>query len=119
MYGTLEYDGDGNLVARLSLYRDETVVGPELARVTTAEQVGLLNEYHHDAAYEELTDWQQADVVRRIATVLTEAITTNTRMKPFVNDSNGHADLDTAVRRAVEPGGPVGDRITFRLGLGY
>lgn len=114
MFGTLEYDGDGNLIARLKLYADDRIQ-PEIARVTVGEQIGLLNEYGQDVSYEELSDDDARSVVSRLAAVLNDAITANTCVKPFVNSSNGHADLLTATRIAVEPGGAGPGLITFRV----
>ena len=115
MFGTLEYDADGNLIARLGLYRDATAQGPEIGRITVGEQIGLINEYGQDAAFEELSQDDQAAVISRMSAVLRDVITYGSFVTPYVNPYNDHPDLSTAVRRAVEPGGPLTDAITFRV----
>lgn len=114
MYGTLTYDGDGNLIAQLKLYADDREQ-PELARVTVAEQVGLLNEYGQDASFEELDDAAQREITVRLADVITNQINGFSFVKAFVNHSNGHHDLYTAVRLAIEPGGVYPGSPQFRV----
>ncbi len=115
MFGTLEYDGDGNLIARLKLY-SANLPQPEIARVSVAHQLELLDAHGVGASYENLDDEAAATVVSEIAATLTETIENETNVKPYVNPHNGHADLISAVRLACEPGGcPPSGEITFRV----
>lgn len=117
MYGQLTYDADGNLVATLKLYTgaEDTIVQPELARLSVKDQFELIAEYDRHAAYEELSDDDQDELAADAAAILTRRIHAATGLNAYVNPANGHADLKSAVRRAFTPGGPGPLGFTFRL----
>jgi hypothetical protein len=118
MYGQLTYDADGNLVASLKLYTADDAAQPELARLTVADQVHLLDEYGDGdeiPSYEELNAVDADELAAEAAFQLSARITQATGLKPYVNPGNGHADLKSAVSRAFTPGGPGPLGFTFRI----
>lgn len=118
MYGLIHFDGDGDLIVSACVFLTDNVTdwehedNPVIARLTVFQMsedmqaAGIDEDFNRQIDYHrELMDKWARDVEGQIAA--------NTVFRSFVNTSNGHHDMQTAMYRACEPG--PGERITVRL----
>lgn len=114
MYGVLTYDGDGNMIASLMLYKDGDLEGnnPVIGMLTVNDMAQVLDRFGIEDDLNR-SNPAHADAMAVLASAMEKTIEAKTFIKPYVNPHNGHHDIGTAMVIACEPG--PGIPATFRL----
>jgi len=114
MQGILSYDGEGNMIATLVLYKDGDLEGnnPVIGILTVADMCQVLEHFGVEDDLNRHIE-SHASAMAVFAAAMEKTIEAKTFLKPFVNSSNGHHDMGTAMVLACEPG--PGHPTTFRL----
>jgi hypothetical protein len=114
MYGVLTYDGDGNMIASLMLYKEGDLEGnnPVIGMLSVNDMATVLDRFGVDGDLYRGNP-SHASAMAVLASAMEKTIEAKTFLKPFVNSSNGHHDIGSAMVVACEPG--PGIPATFRL----
>lgn len=114
MQAVLTYDGNGNMIASLMLYRDGDLEGnnPVIGMLTVADMDAVLTRFGVDSDLNRHIE-SHADAMAVLAAAMEKTIEAKTFLRPYVNPANGHHDLGTAMVIACEPG--PGIPASFRL----
>lgn len=106
MKAVLSYDGDGNMIATLMLFKDGDLEGnnPVIGMLTVADMTTVLDRFGiADDLNRQIP--AHADAMAVLADAMEKTIRDKTFLFPYVNPHNGHHDIGTAMVLACEPGG--------------